>query len=760
MIPMLAALATAVGALGVDSGRGGGGGGRNRRDLVTGNFQTMAQKLKVAIHARMERDPGLVALPFDHPAWERLTHDSAVDAFVDTFDAHNKSAPSRVLRLTDGSYLVLGSRTVFEAGTAHRGRTVVESQHRGRPPGWLPEAAKSNGTSSSEVVYISPPIATPPYDLDVWHRARLQLLKKGYKESYDLGNRLDGGESIQQAMRGIYRDRREIPEVVQKTLQHLRKQLDVRDIGVDLKNRTLFVMSGLRKLQGRAQGSDIWVLRLMDPELRYHNVYSWDDWEYAVYSAANAVLKRFDPDLRGPSGDSYFSDFTVLPVPAPGGPQMPWWSVAKNKWMEPVYVKPFDYCTAAPRVDLGHLDGPFVFRLLEDKGDARLGAGTDPDLRPFPLPFGDDVTDTARDVFPPLFLYHAVPLAKMRDIEACGGLLYPSCNLSWRVGPYDAKGLILLADVRAIGTLLKGGSESATTKGRGLVLKPDRGSEMRSGRRLDRHAKARTWELKGDRGWWSNASYEDAASATRATNKGGWGLRGLQQRLVNQGMTLDEMMGHEDYKREPIVRRSQLVDRLRELMYAYTGYSSDGSSPQQYNASAHHLYDATDNHHHGEFTGFDEDYLELTAFGKVDLSSFPAVVYPSRYRRGVETFLDRMGYTGIRIRVPFQGPVADDYSGKTYAYADAEAKVAWGAAATEYILRTAFNGARGDLCKLPGVRVGSALKISHAPRWNRRYNPVMSWAKNYTFRSSGDGHLGWIRGYIGPGECRFVEEET
>jgi hypothetical protein len=143
------------------------------------------------------------------------------------------------------------------------------------------------------------------------------------------------------------------------------------------------------------------------------DVTHWD----GLQSVVAALLDQ--ASVRAPGFD--WSDFGVIPVPAPGHPPGAVWSVSKRAMVEGKAPKPFRFCDQ-PAVPMGEASGPVLLELPKVKV--------------------------------PLFLSHGVSIEGLAQAKACSGLLWPSFALTWRV-PLNYGDAVFVADARTVSAIVK-----------------------------------------------------------------------------------------------------------------------------------------------------------------------------------------------------------------------------------------------------------------------------------------------------------------
>lgn len=474
-----------------------------------------------------------------------------------------------------------------------------------------------------------------------------------------LRKRMNEGMSQEEGLRGICRV--------------LRGALGVRDVRYNVDRSAIFVMSGPRKLRStmRSSGLAAFLMAACRSEHRdtlasyLENADHWDGWESVIQYAMHCLgYKRAEETL-------------VVPVP---GSTLPFksWSAAKRKWIP-----------AAPRVTVRLCDSePVAFG--NASGPVLLVAAAD---------------------LPPLMLTHGVSRDKLRDVERCGGFLWPSWALSWRVPPsygdvvFVADAMVVPSNVRPTGAPDKriyiAGTDIWSPTARDLALVE----------------KAMAWELAGDLKWWAGE---------REREDGGWGRRGLQNDLVVQS-AMQEVVGSwasgpgNDWSMtDRLTQRRALVRRMRTIFRVH----ADPSDPYRY----------PERDLEARMGEAPYPYAEAKVTGPVRISDIPLVVYPRRNRRMVSGMLDRCDFQGTRLEVDWRGPLhgaADESERRDFARMVTDAVLWWAE----------------DPCHRG--RVGPALTMEGA--WRSTYSAKAWWI------SASSSYMVWQRGFCGgkdPGELR------
>ena len=453
--------------------------------------------------------------------------------------------------------------------------------------------------------------------------------------------------------------------------------LGVRDVLIDSRGVWYILGSAprLRSLLGREQGRGVEALeRLLltaDPDGDYwtrrsylENATHWDGWESVIQFAVHEMVGKQDVAK------------IVIPVPSATIPRVAW--SAKKQRVLPAGPRPkVDLCDE-PYVDAGSPSGPVLMRL---------------DWGPMP----------------PLFVSHSTLAESLTSIRKCGGLLFPSWAISWRVPPGYGD-ITFFADVRLV-------TDNLTGNRRVFVAGTDIWSPTVI--ELQRWARAREWELAGDLEWWSGE---------RMPDEGGWGRRGLQDTLLNSPIGLDFFVGGmADWGNEDIARRTTtrgaLYRRMRGI-YDHYVVSRHGKDADPY------AYDPRSLESELRSMTYPYPYGEVKVAGRVRLSDLPLVVFPRRMATRVNKLLDEQGFTGTRLMLPWDGNKASQMS-------EAE-QAAFARAVTQEVLSWAANPCGSG-------NVGPSLVRRDS--WQVSYDPLLLWTRGERRASWQQGSCGsWLIG--------------
>lgn len=492
------------------------------------------------------------------------------------------------------------------------------------------------------------------------------------------------------------------------SLRALASQLRIKDIGISPERREIYLLGGPRSLTSLLGN----MVFMAWHQRGQHSVErSWNRLEIVLID----LLEEANVPQPGPigsngpwregllPGDDFASSWDVIPIPAPGGPQFPWWSAKTGRLMDPVEVSPRRFCD----------DGPA-------EGFGGSPTGNKPAL-----------LQLVSSELPPIFVSHGVGLHDMKAIEDCRGLLWPSFAVTWKVPPAYGD-VVFLADVHLLIESLS--PTRRTGPWRDLFLSPT-DSWSPTARELADVEAAATHELRGDIEWW-HGNYGVPGYGGKP---GGRGNRFIQDRLIASAGRTDDLVGTfaPDSASARISSMDRLWSRVRALVKVHTRASG--------------LYDYEDLDSLSERLGLPEDsadryaYLELKVRGMAPISDMVACFYPRRHARRVNAFLDRMGFVGWRVPFRYMGPVADASS-----HDDAE-RVRWASAATQAILEWAENP-----CARATARPDGVDGVSYADKYPYRAVAQYSLHPDYGLDAQYKHHFRWSRGYC-PEESNMLE---
>ncbi len=455
-------------------------------------------------------------------------------------------------------------------------------------------------------------------------------------------------------------------QVSQETLAALRdlaREFRVRDIGIAPEEREIYLLGGARSLNA-VLGS--WLR--FQWELKNYGHRADDIWDTLDATIPGILDDRRVPCPMPPTyGTSPWADgsWAVIPIPVPGGPQHPWWSARTGRLMPPVRVEPYRVCSGQT-ISPGHVSGPAL--LLHGSGK-----------------------------LPPVFMSHGLDAENFRDVERCGGLLCPSFAITWKIPPRYGD-IVFLQDARLPTAYLA----PTGRRERDVLLTPTDSWSPTVGQ-IARFEKALTWELKGDRKWWSGQ---------RSDDEGGWGQRGLQRYLLNGSKDKEDLIGGlaPVSVEDELKTMSAFWRRLRHLVRAHTERVG--------------LYEYENREELISRPDPEQDYyayMEIKFRSIMALDQIPVCLYPTRIRRRVMGFLDRMGFQGWRIPFPWNGPLAHE-EGSTD-----EVRAAWAKAATAALLTWAENPCGSGLAIPPPVALPRMDVEDVRPHATRPYLAIAQW---------------------------------
>lgn len=476
-------------------------------------------------------------------------------------------------------------------------------------------------------------------------------------------------------------------------LDRLRKELRIADIGVAPRQHTLFLLGAPRSLN-RTIMSPLIVgyqrRQHIDPER------TWDRLEYVFRQILNDLKVPTPTAVKTEYGP--WDEWTVIPIPSPGGPQVTWWSARKGTKQERVKVKPFSFCDEEPHSVFGTSQGNRPV-LLELEG--------------------------GRTGLPPVFVSHGLGYHDMKAVRDCGGLLWPSMAVTWKVPPAYGD-IVFLFDVHLLVNTLRptGRAQKGVLLAASDIWSP-------TARELDRLEKAISHELRGTRAWWAGHEKERDGSGRGITREDGyWGQRGLQDKLLLGSASKDDLIGGFAPRQSWTVIRSmnQLWSRIKRLVKVHTEIEEDLYRYEDPDSLTERLAA------HGDYYA----YLELKVQGLVPADSATACFFPRRRSRTTNRFLDSIGFAGWRVPFSYNGPAAADAKGL-----DDEERAVWATAATRAILAWSREPCAGRIVIPDNVLSSESMAERHP------YQPVAPYSRHKDYSLSREYALrfDWQRGY-------------
>jgi hypothetical protein len=268
----------------------------------------------------------------------------------------------------------------------------------------------------------------------------------------------------------------------------------------------------------------------------------------------------------------------VVFVPAPGYPQVPVWSVAKGKPAPAKPLVPFRFCDE-PVVASGSASGPVFLEL--------------PRLKPR------------------LFLSHGISVDALRSAVSCGGLLWPSVALTWKV-PIGFGDAAFFFDTQILPKILKPTGSPSAMKHVYLastdIWSPRVSDLLRLEQKIDLQRAGRSSRP-------FQADFEiDQIRASESSMVGGF------------AGTMDDAS---------VERVSSVSSLVREMARIHKVHST-GVNP---------------------YALCRYPYGEMKFAGKVSIGSLPLCVCPSDQSRQVESLLRQAGFRGELVVFPWSaGP--------------------------------------------------------------------------------------------------------
>lgn len=367
----------------------------------------------------------------------------------------------------------------------------------------------------------------------------------------------------------------------------------------------------------------------MDRDLALSYARNTDHWD-GLHSVITALLDQVATPVPGLD----WMEISVIPVPAPGQPVGPVWSVAKRMMIEGKPLQPFRFCDQ-PAVPMGEASGPALIELPKVKV--------------------------------PLFLSHGVTIEGLGHARACGGLLWPSFALTWRV-PAGYGDVVFLADTRTIAKIVKPTGRPSGLK-HAYLAATDIWSPTAAD--LEKYETAIDQERQGRRymGLQADLAVDIISKPADFDLVGAFSYFGQS----DAGLT------------DRVETLPQLTNHMRAILTAH-----GGDDPYVQLPGDRDIYP------------YRYPYAELKVAGRVEASSMPVCLYPDSLASQVEPQLDALGFQGFRVPFSWSGGRRSSWRSN-----DATER-AWAAAATSALLRWA--GAPCDAAH--GQRVADARRAS------------------------------------------------
>jgi hypothetical protein len=353
------------------------------------------------------------------------------------------------------------------------------------------------------------------------------------------------------------------------------------------------------------------------------NLTHWDGLHDAVATFIHEALPSEQTGL----------EWRVTSIPEPGGPQVVSWSAKEGRLLAPKAVSPFRFCDQEP-VPFGSPDHPVLLDLHE-RG------------------------------IPPLFLSHGVSFDGLDAAVSCGGLLWPSMALTWRV-PNNYGDVLFIADISTIARILSPSGSAAAMKHVYLAGTDIWSPTVRDLQGREEEIQAQL-EGRSNRHLQSDLVFSSAKKAGCSSLVGSWSYFGADASSTDR-----------------IKSRSGLVSTMRRIMEAH--------------ADEEDLYKYPEERYRPYESAYRYPYAELKVVGKVLARDIPVCLYPSDAGRRVHPRLDRLGFQGFRV--PFEWSLGPR-KGWDASAADSNR---WATAATQALLRWAEAP-----CSTRGVRAGEAV---------------------------------------------------
>lgn len=433
---------------------------------------------------------------------------------------------------------------------------------------------------------------------------------------------------------------REQKRVTLAALGVLRRRLGLYDVGFSPNKKAIYLLSGVRKLEGLIRNP--WpIMALLKRHEGPSDVTVWNDYEWIFCAALSRLTK-----LRDENDWDFFDGWDVIPVPRPGIPTGVWISSRNMRRMAPAKPPVYRVCDTKP-VDFGSSPSK-------------------------PILFGASFAGL------PLMLSHSLHATELDKVEKkCGGsLLWPSWALSWRIPAGYGDVTFVAAPAEVVGHL--------ASRTRGVTI---HGSDAWTydTRLVLQWEAAVNRERRGDLQWWRGAPSN--MDSTAALEQGYFGDRSLQHDLVSSGFKPEEITGGMAPDEAAEIRTvGALRKRMKHLIDVYDELGRERRAQSLAGEGSYARVDVMDLDFGDDYypRGGDRyDYAEVKCQGVVPVRDLPMVVYPSRRARKVEGFLDRVGFRGWRLRVKWAGDLPID------GYTNFERDAAWAHARTMAILKWA-----------------------------------------------------------------------
>ena len=452
----------------------------------------------------------------------------------------------------------------------------------------------------------------------------------------------------------------------------VKETLGISDVRVSSSGQTLYLMGPARKLEASLGASIGALLARVLVRLGVHVSIARSYAENTGHWEGLFDVVRLIADHLGvPEA----SELSVVVIPAPGGPQEAAWSAAKGRMVPAVRVPDFRFCDK-PKVPLGHATGPASVT-FPGITTAAPGAPARAAKTTLPLPF---------------FLSHGVTLDGLQKIADCGGLLWPSLALAWRV-PETYGDVVFLADVRVLPQIVK-----PTGRPRAMPHAYLAGTDIWSpdARALANRQAEISKQLRGEdlrRGLQSDLLYTRAMKADEDL-VGVWGSFGGSEEAVERVET---------YK--------VLVRTLQEILRVH---GAEGGGVYAYPQDRHRPV--------GE--AYRYPYAELKVVGVVNPADLVVCLHPRALAAEVHPLLDRIGFGGFRVPFDWGGGLRKDWSDYK------RTGGAWASAATQALLRW-----RLDPTGVSGVRVGPLVSGDARQAEEQPYESSVEWGPRSSLES-------------------------
>lgn len=397
-----------------------------------------------------------------------------------------------------------------------------------------------------------------------------------------------------------------IPKEIKEVLREILEDLPIKDLFVVPRNKVIYLYGTNRNLENLFNGKGYFVRRILSrispEEARRIEISTWYEIEYVLKSM---LINKY-------GGYDFWEDWDVIPIPYPGRPDENYYSVKKDKFLSPHPLPAYSFCDE---------------KLIEI-GDAEYGSG---------------ILRNRNSKIPPLFISHAVAFESFKNILNCGGFLWPSLAITWKVPPSYGD-ILFLADVN----LLKNATSRRVSKF--VITESD--SYSPTSEKIRRLEKAIDFELRGDIKWWHNG-YE--------RSDGGMGIRRVQDNIFYKSLDPYDVVGGLAPDQKFLTSMREIWWRFKHLLKHHTKVVGPFEYEDKDELIERSFVLKPFHSSRGEILVKEESidiypYMEMKARGVLGINNMVACFYPKRNKKRVKTFLDKMNFKGCRIPVDVKTP--------------------------------------------------------------------------------------------------------